>query len=151
MLKASRKLSFFLPFEAFYLLDFHSCFFFVSHFHSPFSLQHRSISFYYEFSKEQDYICSKPEDSGMHKCGDLQPYRIGPLVCNGEYCRIVKCVLLASALEHCDISRARQIVLNLKARWITSEKLKKSLSTYTSSHREQRIHRTMVSQQDGVK
>ncbi|CRK92625.1 CLUMA_CG006168, isoform A [Clunio marinus] len=41
-----------------------------------------SISFYYEFSKEQDYICSKPEDSGMHLCSNLPPYRIGPLVCN---------------------------------------------------------------------
>ncbi|XP_070508041.1 voltage-dependent T-type calcium channel subunit alpha-1G isoform X8 [Chironomus tepperi] len=40
------------------------------------------ISFYYEFSKEQDYICSKPEDSGMHLCSNLPPYRIGPLVCN---------------------------------------------------------------------
>ncbi|XP_049285506.1 voltage-dependent T-type calcium channel subunit alpha-1G isoform X3 [Anopheles funestus] len=41
-----------------------------------------SVSFYYEFSKEQDYICSKPEDSGMHLCQNLPPYRIGPLVCN---------------------------------------------------------------------
>ncbi|XP_038117628.1 voltage-dependent T-type calcium channel subunit alpha-1G isoform X4 [Culex quinquefasciatus] len=41
-----------------------------------------SISFYYEFSKEQDYICSKPEDSGMHLCNNLPPYRIGPLLCN---------------------------------------------------------------------
>lgn len=49
----------------------------------------RSISFYYEFSKEQDYICSKPEDSGMHLCSNLPPYRIGPLVCNGEYCHAV--------------------------------------------------------------
>ncbi|XP_052870084.1 voltage-dependent T-type calcium channel subunit alpha-1G [Anopheles cruzii] len=40
------------------------------------------VSFYYEFSKEQDYICSKPEDSGMHLCQHLPPYRIGPLVCN---------------------------------------------------------------------
>uniref|UniRef100_A0AAG5D6S3 Ion transport domain-containing protein n=1 Tax=Anopheles atroparvus TaxID=41427 RepID=A0AAG5D6S3_ANOAO len=37
------------------------------------------VSFYYEFSKEQDYICSKPEDSGMHLCQNLPPYRIGPL------------------------------------------------------------------------
>lgn len=43
-----------------------------------------SISFYYEFSKEQDYICSKPEDSGMHLCNNLPPYRIGPLLCNGK-------------------------------------------------------------------
>ncbi|XP_053687605.1 voltage-dependent T-type calcium channel subunit alpha-1G [Sabethes cyaneus] len=40
------------------------------------------ISFYYEFSKEQDYICSKPDDSGMHLCKNLPPYRIGALVCN---------------------------------------------------------------------
>uniref|UniRef100_A0A182J185 Ion transport domain-containing protein n=1 Tax=Anopheles atroparvus TaxID=41427 RepID=A0A182J185_ANOAO len=40
------------------------------------------VSFYYEFSKEQDYICSKPEDSGMHLCQNLPPYRIGPLLCN---------------------------------------------------------------------
>ncbi|XP_035892745.1 voltage-dependent T-type calcium channel subunit alpha-1G isoform X4 [Anopheles stephensi] len=40
------------------------------------------VSFYYEFSKEQDYICSKPEDSGMHLCQNLPPYRLGPLVCN---------------------------------------------------------------------
>ncbi|XP_058837307.1 voltage-dependent T-type calcium channel subunit alpha-1G isoform X2 [Topomyia yanbarensis] len=43
-----------------------------------------SISLYYEFSKEQDYICSKPEDSGMHLCKDLPPYRVGPLVCNAS-------------------------------------------------------------------
>ena len=46
---------------------------------------HSSISYYYEFSKEQDYICSKPEDSGMHLCGGLPPYRIGPMVCNGTW------------------------------------------------------------------
>lgn len=44
-----------------------------------------SISYYYEFSKEQDYICSKPGDSGMHECTNLPPYRIGPMICNGEY------------------------------------------------------------------
>lgn len=43
-----------------------------------------SISYYYEFSKEQDYICSKPEDSGMHQCTDLPPFRIGPMICNGK-------------------------------------------------------------------
>lgn len=41
-----------------------------------------SISFYYEFSKELDYICTTPEDSGMHLCGDFPPYRYGPVVCN---------------------------------------------------------------------
>ncbi|XP_037293759.1 voltage-dependent T-type calcium channel subunit alpha-1G isoform X2 [Manduca sexta] len=41
-----------------------------------------NISFYYEFSKELDYICTTPEDSGMHQCGDFPPYRYGALVCN---------------------------------------------------------------------
>ncbi|XP_037808576.1 voltage-dependent T-type calcium channel subunit alpha-1G isoform X5 [Lucilia sericata] len=40
-----------------------------------------SVSYYYEFSKEQDYICSMPEDSGMHMCSNLPPYRNGPMVC----------------------------------------------------------------------
>ncbi|XP_054086828.1 uncharacterized protein LOC105219445 [Zeugodacus cucurbitae] len=40
-----------------------------------------SFSNYYEFSKEQDYICSKPEDSGMHLCSDLPPYRVGDMIC----------------------------------------------------------------------
>lgn len=56
--------------------------FFLLSFHPHFS--HNRISFYYEFSKEQDYICSKPDDSGMHLCSNLPPYRIGPLVCNGK-------------------------------------------------------------------
>ncbi|VVC89033.1 unnamed protein product [Leptidea sinapis] len=41
-----------------------------------------NISFYYEFSKELDYICTTPEDSGMHLCGNFPPYRYGALVCN---------------------------------------------------------------------
>ncbi|XP_014366903.2 voltage-dependent T-type calcium channel subunit alpha-1G isoform X2 [Papilio machaon] len=41
-----------------------------------------NISFHYEFSKELDYICTTPEDSGMHQCGNFPPYRYGPLVCN---------------------------------------------------------------------
>lgn len=41
-----------------------------------------SISFYYEFSKELDYICTTPEDNGMHTCGNFPPYRYGALVCN---------------------------------------------------------------------
>ncbi|TDG39141.1 hypothetical protein AWZ03_014437 [Drosophila navojoa] len=44
----------------------------------------RSLSQYYEFSKDQDYICSTPEDSGMHLCGNFPPYRIGSLVCTEE-------------------------------------------------------------------
>lgn len=54
---------------------------------SPNSLcTHRtpSVSQYYEFSKDQDYICSTPNDSGMHLCGNFPPYRIGSLVCNGK-------------------------------------------------------------------
>lgn len=43
-----------------------------------------SVSFYYEFSKEQDYICSRPDDSGMHLCSELPPYRVGPMLCNGK-------------------------------------------------------------------
>ncbi|XP_033168961.1 voltage-dependent T-type calcium channel subunit alpha-1G isoform X5 [Drosophila mauritiana] len=43
-----------------------------------------SLSQYYEFSKDQDYICSTPNDSGMHLCGNFPPYRIGSLVCNEE-------------------------------------------------------------------
>ncbi|XP_023037062.1 uncharacterized protein LOC6652900 isoform X1 [Drosophila willistoni] len=43
-----------------------------------------SLSQYYEFSKDQDYICSTPNDSGMHLCGNFPPYRIGSLVCNDE-------------------------------------------------------------------
>ncbi|XP_037914604.1 voltage-dependent T-type calcium channel subunit alpha-1G isoform X4 [Hermetia illucens] len=41
-----------------------------------------NISFYYEYSKEQDYICSKPDDSGMHLCSNLPPYRVGPMLCD---------------------------------------------------------------------
>jgi len=44
-----------------------------------------SLSQYYEFSKDQDYICSTPNDSGMHLCGNFPPYRIGSLVCNGKF------------------------------------------------------------------
>ncbi|EDV92308.1 GH24843 [Drosophila grimshawi] len=43
-----------------------------------------TLSQYYEFSKDQDYICSTPEDSGMHLCGNFPPYRIGSLVCSEE-------------------------------------------------------------------
>lgn len=52
---------------------------------NTFSFDIRSLSQYYEFSKDQDYICSTPEDSGMHLCGNFPPYRIGSLICTGEY------------------------------------------------------------------
>ncbi|XP_053607628.1 voltage-dependent T-type calcium channel subunit alpha-1G-like isoform X3 [Plodia interpunctella] len=41
-----------------------------------------NISYHYEFSKELDYICTTPADSGMHTCGNFPPYRYGALVCN---------------------------------------------------------------------
>ncbi|CAH2106214.1 unnamed protein product [Euphydryas editha] len=41
-----------------------------------------NLSIYYEFSKELDYICTTPEDNGMHQCGNFPPYRYGALVCN---------------------------------------------------------------------
>ncbi|XP_033238120.1 voltage-dependent T-type calcium channel subunit alpha-1G isoform X3 [Drosophila pseudoobscura] len=44
----------------------------------------QSLSQYYEFSKDQDYICSTPSDSGMHLCGNFPPYRSGSMVCNEE-------------------------------------------------------------------
>ncbi|XP_041563972.1 voltage-dependent T-type calcium channel subunit alpha-1G isoform X4 [Drosophila elegans] len=43
-----------------------------------------TLSQYYEFSKDQDYICSTPNDSGMHLCGNFPPYRVGSMVCNEE-------------------------------------------------------------------
>lgn len=43
----------------------------------PTNVLRPNISFYYEFSKELDYICTTPEDSGMHQCGDFPPYRYG--------------------------------------------------------------------------
>ncbi|XP_045485298.1 voltage-dependent T-type calcium channel subunit alpha-1G isoform X2 [Pieris rapae] len=48
----------------------------------PTNVLRPNISFYYEFSKELDYICTTPADSGMHQCGNFPPYRYGPVVCN---------------------------------------------------------------------
>lgn len=31
--------------------------------------------------QEKDYICSKPEDHGMHLCSDIPPYKIGNITC----------------------------------------------------------------------
>ncbi|KAG8268301.1 low voltage-gated calcium channel activity protein [Homalodisca vitripennis] len=36
----------------------------------------------YQGDKEGDYICSKPEDNGMHSCRDLPPTKHHDLVCN---------------------------------------------------------------------
>ncbi|XP_063708918.1 voltage-dependent T-type calcium channel subunit alpha-1G [Culicoides brevitarsis] len=40
------------------------------------------IPLFYEISKEIDYICTKPEDSGMHMCNNLPPLQIGKTICN---------------------------------------------------------------------
>jgi voltage-dependent calcium channel T type alpha-1G len=32
--------------------------------------------------QDRDYICSKPEDNGMHQCNDLPHYKVGDMVCN---------------------------------------------------------------------
>ncbi|XP_015590684.1 voltage-dependent T-type calcium channel subunit alpha-1G isoform X2 [Cephus cinctus] len=36
---------------------------------------------YFEY-QGQDYICSRPDDSGMHTCNNLPPLKLGNLVCN---------------------------------------------------------------------
>ncbi|EGI61013.1 Voltage-dependent T-type calcium channel subunit alpha-1G [Acromyrmex echinatior] len=36
---------------------------------------------YFEY-QGQDYICSRPDDSGMHSCSNLPPLKFGNLVCN---------------------------------------------------------------------
>ncbi|XP_033214107.1 voltage-dependent T-type calcium channel subunit alpha-1H-like [Belonocnema kinseyi] len=36
---------------------------------------------YYE-NQGQDYICSRPEDSGMHSCSHLPPLKFGDTICN---------------------------------------------------------------------
>ncbi|KYN07935.1 Voltage-dependent T-type calcium channel subunit alpha-1G [Cyphomyrmex costatus] len=36
---------------------------------------------YFEY-QGQDYICSRPDDSGMHSCSNLPPLKLGNLVCN---------------------------------------------------------------------
>ncbi|KAL5282751.1 CACNA1G family protein [Megaselia abdita] len=43
-----------------------------------------NVPLYYEFSKEQDYICSKPDDSGMHLCGNFPASKIGSMICNAS-------------------------------------------------------------------
>jgi voltage-dependent calcium channel T type alpha-1G len=32
--------------------------------------------------QDRDYICSKPEDNGMHQCNDLPHFKVGDMVCN---------------------------------------------------------------------
>ncbi|RLU22910.1 hypothetical protein DMN91_005188 [Ooceraea biroi] len=36
---------------------------------------------YFEY-QGQDYICSRPDDSGMHSCSNLPPLKLGNVVCN---------------------------------------------------------------------
>lgn len=96
---------FFLNFECFsfcilFLIQQKNKFFFCNIFVCIWKKQQKktclffdSISYYYEFSKEQDYICSKPVDSGMHMCSNLPPYRIGPMVCNGKCVNDNNCLL----------------------------------------------------------
>ncbi|KAJ9586536.1 hypothetical protein L9F63_019833, partial [Diploptera punctata] len=39
-------------------------------------------SYYQYIEQDRDYICSKPEDNGMHQCSGLPNYKIGEMVCN---------------------------------------------------------------------
>jgi hypothetical protein len=32
--------------------------------------------------QDRDFICSKPEDNGMHLCNDLPHFKVGDMVCN---------------------------------------------------------------------
>ncbi|XP_059472084.1 voltage-dependent T-type calcium channel subunit alpha-1H isoform X6 [Neocloeon triangulifer] len=42
------------------------------------------LSSYYRYlEQDRDYICSKPEDNGMHLCSNLPPYRHNGIECNG--------------------------------------------------------------------
>ncbi|XP_072152992.1 voltage-dependent T-type calcium channel subunit alpha-1G isoform X2 [Bemisia tabaci] len=42
----------------------------------------KDLAAYYEYpDEEKDYICSRPDDSGMHLCSDLPPTKLGNLVC----------------------------------------------------------------------
>lgn len=48
-----------------------------------FTLCRRPLAAYYQYQEQdRDYICSKPEDNGMHRCSDLPPYKHGELLCN---------------------------------------------------------------------
>ncbi|XP_054283279.1 voltage-dependent T-type calcium channel subunit alpha-1G-like [Macrosteles quadrilineatus] len=43
----------------------------------------KPLAAYYQYQEQdRDYICSKPEDNGMHRCSDLPPYKHGELLCN---------------------------------------------------------------------
>ncbi|XP_073996715.1 ca[2+]-channel protein alpha[[1]] subunit T isoform X3 [Rhodnius prolixus] len=38
-------------------------------------------AYYFHQEQERDYICSRPDDSGMHRCEDLPPIKHGNLIC----------------------------------------------------------------------
>lgn len=41
----------------------------------------RSLSLHY-LEQDKDYICSRPDDNGMHTCDNLPHYKIGDMICN---------------------------------------------------------------------
>ncbi|KAL0279686.1 UNVERIFIED_CONTAM: hypothetical protein PYX00_001187 [Menopon gallinae] len=41
------------------------------------------LALYYQYiEQDKDYICSRPDDNGMHKCENLPHYREGNMICN---------------------------------------------------------------------
>lgn len=49
----------------------------------PLPSLHRPLASYYQYlDQERDYICSKPEDHGMHLCSDIPPLKIGDMECS---------------------------------------------------------------------
>ena len=41
-------------------------------------------AYYWHQDQERDYICSRPEDSGMHRCEDLPPSQLGRQLCTAS-------------------------------------------------------------------
>ncbi|KAK6624355.1 hypothetical protein RUM44_011214 [Polyplax serrata] len=55
----------------------------------PFRRETSEKGFHYEESlslhyieQDKDYICSRPDDNGMHTCNNLPHYKIGEMICN---------------------------------------------------------------------
>ncbi|KAI5727529.1 hypothetical protein M8J77_003359 [Diaphorina citri] len=43
----------------------------------------KNLPTYFQYKdQEKDYICSRPDDNGMHYCSNLPPYKLGDQVCN---------------------------------------------------------------------
>ncbi|XP_071444004.1 voltage-dependent T-type calcium channel subunit alpha-1G [Hetaerina americana] len=43
------------------------------------------LASYYRYQEQdRDYICSRPDDNGMHTCSDLPPTKDGEMTCNGS-------------------------------------------------------------------